>query len=122
MGFLGNNVVRRLLQENENEVRALVLSSDKVNSLQGLNCKIYYGDVTKKETLKEIFTINEESEVYVIHCAAIVSIKSKYDPKIYEVNVNGTKNIIDNVLKINAKLIYVSSVHEIEEKENNEII
>lgn len=121
-GFLGNNVVRRLLQEKEIEVRTLVLPNDKVNSLQGLNCKIYYGDVTKKETLKEIFTIKEEAEVYVIHCAAIVSIKSKYDPKIYEVNVNGTKNIIDNVLNINAKLVYVSSVHAIPEKENNETI
>lgn len=121
-GFLGNNVVRKLLEEEENEVRALVLPSDKVNSLQGLNCKIYYGDVTRKETLKDIFTINEEAKVYVIHCAAIVSIKSKYNSKIYEVNVNGTKNIIDNVLKINAKLIYVSSVHAITEKENNEVI
>lgn len=121
-GFLGNNVVRRLLQEEQNEVRALVLPDDELNSLNGLNCKIYYGDVTNKETLKEIFTINEKAEVYVIHCAAIVSIKSKHDSKMYEVNFGGTKNIIDNVLKINAKLVYVSSVHAIEEKENNEVI
>ena len=121
-GFLGNNVVRRLLQEEQNEVRALVLPDDELNSLNGLNCKIYYGDVTNKETLKEIFTINEKAEVYVIHCAAIVSIKSKHDSKMYEVNFGGTKNIIDNVLKINAKLVYVSSVHAIEEKENNGVI
>ena len=123
-GFLGNNVVRRLLQEEQNEVRALVLPDDELNSLNGLNCKIYYGDVTNKETLKEIFTINEKAEVYVIliHCAAIVFIKSKHDSKMYEVNFGGTKNIIDNVLKINAKLVYVSSVHAIEEKENNEVI
>ena len=79
-----NNVVRRLLQEEQNEVRALVLPDDELNSLNGLNCKIYYGDVTNKETLKEIFTINEKAEVYVIHCAAIVSIKSKHDSKMYE--------------------------------------
>ena len=37
-------------------------------------------------------------------------------------NVNGTKNIVDKVLEIDAKLIYVSSVHSITEKPNNETI
>lgn len=58
-GFLGNNIVRKLAQDKENEVRALVLPNDTIKSLDGLNCKIYYGDVTKEETLEEIF----ESEV-----------------------------------------------------------
>ncbi len=42
-GFLGNNIVRKLVKNDENEVRALVLPQDKVNSLEGLNCKIYKG-------------------------------------------------------------------------------
>ena len=121
-GFLGNNIVRKLVKDKENEIRALVLPNDKIKSLEGLKCKIYYGDVTKKETLKEIFEIKEEAEVFVIHCAAIVYIKSKYNPMVYEVNVNGTKNIIEKVLEKNAKMVYVSSVHAITEKPNNEII
>ena len=121
-GFLGNNIIRKLEQNKENEIRALVLQNDTIKSLEGLNCKIYYGDVTKKETLQEIFDIIEEAEVFVIHCAAIVYIKSKYNPKVYDVNVNGTKNIIEKVLEKNAKLVYVSSVHAITEKPNNEII
>ena len=40
----------------------------------------------------------------------------------YLLNVNGTKNIVDKVLEIDAKLIYVSSVHSITEKPNNETI
>ena len=51
----------------------------------------------------------------MIHCAGIVYIKSKYNPLVYNVNVNGTKNIIDKVLNINAKLVYISSVHAIPE-------
>ena len=121
-GFLGNNIVRKLVQDKENEIRALVLPNDKVNSLKGLNCKIYYGDVTKPETLEGIFKIEEEAELYVIHCAAIVYIKSKYNPKVYDVNVNGTKNIIEKVLEKNAKLVYVNSVHAITEKPNNELM
>lgn len=122
-GFLGNNIVRQLAKDKDNEVRALVLPNDKINSLDGLDCKIYKGDVTKKDSLNEIFEFKEiNCEVYVIHCAAIVYIKSKYNPKVYEVNVNGTKNIIEKVLEKNIKLIYVSSVHAITEKPNNEII
>lgn len=122
-GFLGNNIVRKLVEDQNNEVRALVLPEDKINSLDGLNCKIYKGDVTKKESLNSIFEIEESNvELYVIHCAAIVYIKSKYNPKVYEVNVNGTKNVIDKVLEKKAKLVYVSSVHAITEKTNNEII
>ena len=121
-GFLGNNIVRKLVQNKENEVRALVLPDDKINSLEGLDCKIYYGDVTKLETLEDIFKIEEDAELCVIHCAAIVYIKSKYNPKVYDVNVNGTKNVIEKVLEKNAKLVYVNSVHAITEKPNNELM
>lgn len=114
-GFLGNNVIRKL-QKEDFKIRAFILPNDQGKSLEGLNCKIYKGDVTKKETLKEVFTITENQELYVIHCAAIVYIKSKYNPLVYEVNVSGTKNIIEKVLETNAKLVYVSSVHAIPEK------
>ena len=120
-GFLGNNIVRKLLEKNV-EVRCLVLPEDKCDALEGLNCKIYKGDVTKKETLEEIFNVDSDSMLYVIHCAAIVYIKSKYNPKVMEVNYNGTKNIVDKVLEKNAKMVYVSSVHAITEKLNREQI
>lgn len=118
-GFLGNNIVRKLL-EKSCEVRCLVLPEDKCEALDGLECKIYRGDVTKKETLEEIFNVDSDTSLYVIHCAAIVYIKSKYNPKVMEVNYNGTKNIADKVLEKNAKLVYVSSVHAITEKPNGE--
>lgn len=121
-GFLGNNIIRQLEQNPENEIRALVLPNDKVHSLEGLRCQIYYGDVTKKETLQEIFSNLEDRELFVIHCAAIVYIKSKYNPMVYEVNVNGTKNVIDLVLESSAKMVYVSSVHALPEKPNREVI
>ena len=121
-GFLGNNIIRKLEQDADNEIRAFVLKGDSIKSLEGLKCKIYYGDVTKKETLSLIFENTDGKEVYVIHCAGVVYIKSKYNPIVYDVNVNGTKNIVDKVLEIDAKLVYVSSVHSINEKPNNETI
>jgi dihydroflavonol-4-reductase len=91
-GFLGNNIIRKLEQNKDNEIRALVLPQEKTVSLEGLNCKIYKGDVTKKESLDEIFNIGEsDAEIYVIHCAAIVYIKTKYNPKVYDVNVGAPR-------------------------------
>ncbi len=121
-GFLGNNIIRELKKDKENEIRALVLTKNNAKSLGGLNCKIYEGDVTKIETLESIFETSKNDKVFVIHCAAIVYIKSKYNPNVYNVNVNGTKNVVKKVLEKNAKLIYVSSVHAIAEKPNNEVI
>ena len=43
-GFLGNNIIRKLEQDADNEIRAFVLKGDSIKSLEGLKCKIYYGD------------------------------------------------------------------------------
>ena len=121
-GFLGNNIIRKLEQDDNNEIRAFVLNGESIKSLEKLKCKIYYGDVTKKETLLPLFENIDGKEVFVIHCAAVVYIKPKYNPLVYNVNVNGTKNIVDKVLETKTKLIYISSVHAIPEKENNDLI
>ena len=125
-GFLGNNIVRLLEKDNNNEIRALILPNDKTDALKGLKCEKFYGDVTKIETLKDIFNIDEsvkeKANIYVIHCASIVYLDSKYNERVYQVNVEGTKNIIKKTKEINAKLIYVSSVHAIEEKLNHEVM
>ena len=114
-GFLGNNIIR-LLQKEACDIRALVLPGDKLHSLEGLRCTLYEGDVTKKESLSEIFTVPDGAEVVVIHCAAIVTVKSKFDPKVQEVNVSGALNIAEKALSVGARLVYVSSVHAIPER------
>lgn len=121
-GFLGNNIIRMLEHDDNAEVRAFVLNGESISSLNNLKCSIYYGDVTKADTLNSIFGGCDGAEIFVIHCAAVVYIKSKYNSRVYDVNVNGTKNIVDKVLEYNAKLIYVSSVHAIPEKSDGNLI
>lgn len=121
-GFLGNNIIRMLEHDDNAEVRAFVLNGESISSLNNLKCSIYYGDVTKADTLNSIFDGSGDAEIFVIHCAAVVYIKSKYNSRVYDVNVNGTKNIVDKVLEYNAKLIYVSSVHAIPEKSDGNLI
>ena len=121
-GFLGNNIIRMLGHDDNAEVRAFVLNGESISSLHNLKCSIYYGDVTKADTLNSVFEGSGDAEIFVIHCAAVVYIKSKYNSRVYDVNVNGTKNIVDKVLEYKAKLIYVSSVHAIPEKSDGNLI
>lgn len=54
-GFLGNNIIRRLEKDSNNEIRAFVLKNDSIKSLENLKCKIYYDDITKKRIFDTYF-------------------------------------------------------------------
>lgn len=117
-GFLGSTVVRKLL-ERGCEVRALRLPGDSAPSMEHANCKVYKGDITDIETLRDIFSKSPQDELIVIHCAAIVYIKNKPNPQVFRVNVGGTENIIRKCLETEAKLIYINSVHAIPEPDGD---
>lgn len=117
-GHLGRTIVQDLLKQNKN-VRILVLPSEK-NIPQG-NLETFYADVTNKESLIPFLRMDKDTELIVIHCAGIVSITTKYNQMVYNVNVIGTKNIVDLCKDLNVKkLIYVSSVHALPEKTNHD--
>lgn len=119
-GHLGSTLVRRLLELNKH-VRALVLPNEK-HVPEGA-IEICYGDVRNKESLLTFFDNPQDKDLIVIHCAGIVSIATKYQQQVYDVNVSGTKNIIDLSQQHQVKkLVYVSSVHAIPEKKKGETI
>lgn len=61
--------------------------------------------------LTTIFDVGNDADIYVIHCASIVTVNPEYNPKVMEVNVGGTRNIIDACLECKGfrKLVYVGS-------------
>lgn len=112
-GHLGTAVIKRILSDG-GQVRALCLEGEK-HLPEG--AEIYYGDVLDVSSLERFFSDIEDREVIVIHCAGVVSISSKFDQRVIDVNVTGTKNVTDLCVAKNVKkLIYVSSVHAIREK------
>lgn len=114
-GHLGNNVVKQLV-ECGHTVRALVLPNQPTNMLDN-SVQIFYGDTCQYDTLVHFMQHDSDQRLVVIHMAAIVSITKKYDKRVYDVNVNGTKNVVDCAIANNAdKLIHVSSVHAIATK------
>ena len=122
MGYLGNTIISKLAAQGK-LIRGLALPNDNTISYTQPNVEIVHGDVCDKNSLTSFFSHNPDTELIVIHTAAIVSISSKVDKKVVDVNVNGTKNIVELCLHHNVKkLVHTSSVHAIPEKSHGETI
>jgi len=121
-GHLGNTIIRMLLEQKQ-RVRALVLPSDNTKAIEGLPVEVFVGNVCDKRSMESFFSVPSPSDIIVIHTAGIVSISSRINPLIYQVNVQGTKNVTDLcVEKKVRRLIYISSVHVIPENKHGETI
>lgn len=115
-GFLGSNVCRQLLNRGD-KVKALVLPNDKSVKFIPKEVEICFGDLCDKESLKEFFEVPEGMTSAVIHCASLVNVDPKYSERLMNINVGGTRNIIEKCLehKECQKLVYVSSTGAIPE-------
>ncbi|OPY87527.1 MAG: 3 beta-hydroxysteroid dehydrogenase/Delta 5--_4-isomerase [Smithella sp. PtaU1.Bin162] len=84
---------------------------------------VFSGDIREKESIRPCFENLNGHELIVIHCAGIVSIASKYNQEVYDVNVTGTRNVVALCKEYDvSKLVYVSTVHAIAENPDNTII
>ena len=109
-GHLGNTLIQKLISRGE-RVRALVLPGDKLLEHLPSGPELCFGDVSDSSSLHPFFEADGD-ELIVIHCAAIVSITAGQKQKIYNINVQGTRNVVDLCVKHKVKkLVYVSSVH-----------
>lgn len=111
-GHIGNALLREL-QKQDYEVIAFVLKGEDTKCIEDLGCQIVYGDVQDMSSLKEAF----KGAKMVFHLAGIIEIGSTNKKKLWQVNVEGTKNVWKACKEEKVKrLIYTSSVHAIPEK------
>lgn len=121
-GHLGLNIIKQLVKENK-KVKAFVLPNDINITNLPKKVEICYGNVTDKKDVEKFLKSSNGEDNIVIHCAGIVTIASKFNQFTYDINVTGTKNIVDACIDNKVKrLVYISSVHAIKEKPNNEVI
>ena len=117
-GHIGNALLREL-QKQKDEVVAFVLKGEDTKCIEDLGCKIVYGDVQDINSLKEAF----RGATMVFHLAGMIEIGSANKRKLWQVNVEGTKNVWRACKEEKVKrLIYASSVHAIPEKQKGEQI
>src|SRR3989344_1718419 len=103
-GWLGTRLVEDLVNKNR-KVRCLVIRGIDVSDLTKLKgVELFYGDITKPKTLEGI---TKDIET-VFHCIGIIHPKTAKG--FFEINYNGTRNIINQCIKNNVKrFIYISS-------------
>lgn len=118
-GHLGGTIVR-MLNGRPVQVRGLVFGGKKKQDTGSIH--YYSGDVREPETLRPLFEGCEDMETIVIHTAGIIDISNHVSPELYDVNVNGTKNILALCREYPVKrLVYVSSVHAIPEQKRGNV-
>lgn len=112
-GHLGINIVRRLTEEGR-RVRALVLRNDELPLPEGV--EIVRGDVRDLRSLRDFFDLEDGEDAVLLHCAALISIASRTDPRVREVNVTGAENVMKAARAAGVRrAVYVSTVHAIPE-------
>ena len=95
-GQLGYDVKRELLKRNVSKADILSIDKDEM-------------DITNKEEVNRV--VKDFNPDIVFHCAAWTAVDKAEEAEAacYNVNVVGTKNVVDAALAVNATIIYMST-------------
>ncbi|MBP1919626.1 dihydroflavonol-4-reductase [Youngiibacter multivorans] len=121
-GNLGSNIIRKLISSGES-VRALVMDDDLAVNRIPQETAIFSGNILDIESLDRFFDLPADEDAYVIHCAGMVSLATDYSSIVHDVNVVGTRNVVDQCIRHKVrKLVYISSTSAIPELDGNQKI
>ena len=105
-GFIGSHVVRELLEQNV-EVKCLIRPGEVTRNLHGLDVEMLTGDVLDNTAVEAALSGVDT----VFHLAAIYSIWMRDWSRIYEVNIQGSRNVFWSCLKKGIeKVVFTSSI------------
>ena len=97
-GQLGYEVKKQLLNDGVNEENILAVDINEM-------------DITKEDEVLKI--VKEFKPDTIFHCAAWTQVDKAEEPefkdKCYNVNVNGTKNMVKAAKEVDAKIVYIST-------------
>jgi len=105
-GFLGSAVLRELLDDGR-EVKVLVRRGTRTANIDGLDVEIAYGDLRDLESIRSALIGCD----ILYHVAAYYSLWDRDQELIYEINVEGTRKILQAAHKKGLeKIVYTSTV------------
>lgn len=105
-GFLGSSLVRELIAD-QRDVRVLVRKNADLSNIDGLQVEVVTGDVRDRASLDAALKGCET----LYHAAAYYSLWSRDKKMIYDINVQGTRNILQAAMDGNiGKIVYTSTV------------
>jgi dihydroflavonol-4-reductase len=106
-GLLGKFIIKRLVEEKLSVIAISRLPIQLSDEFSSPLVSHRAADITDPVTLEEAL----KDTKCVIHAAAFVSLNPRASKKMFDTNVNGTKNIVDACLGLGIpRLIHISSV------------
>ena len=108
-GFIGSHIAEYLVERGDDVTVLDNLSTGKKDNLTKINDKINFvnGDIRDYKLLEEL--VNDTTGVF--HEAALASVQQSFNRKdeYFDVNVNGTENILKLGKEYGFKIVYASS-------------
>ena len=107
-GFLGSYILRQLVTRGHS-VTALRRESSRTALIHDIEDKVtwLYGDVLEIEDHKEALVGIDA----IIHAAAVISFDKRDKEKMFDINVDSTRDLVNLALGIGIKkLVYISSI------------
>jgi dihydroflavonol-4-reductase len=118
-GHIGNVLVKHLYRKGHRDLRLFVQPQEDISYIEKYASEIVRGDI------RDYFAVSAAVRGCdnVFHLAGLVQISGVHKKLVFDVNVNGTKNVVNACLEKKVKrLLHVSSVHALKEPEVGEIV
>jgi dihydroflavonol-4-reductase len=103
-GFLGLHVARELARRGD-ELRLLVREKSNVEPLEGIEFERAVGDVTDLDSVRRAMQGVER----VFHVAGTTSMRTRDRIRVFEVNVEGTRNVFEEALRAGVERAVLTS-------------
>ncbi len=105
-GFLGSAVARELLRDGR-KIKLLARKNTDLSNIEGLDAEVVNGDLRDRDSLKSAMTGCSA----LFHVAAYYSLWDRDKKLIYDINVQGTRNILETALELGLeRVVYTSTV------------
>ncbi|KAF2710465.1 C-3 sterol dehydrogenase/C-4 decarboxylase-like protein [Pleomassaria siparia CBS 279.74] len=113
-GFLGSEIVRSLISTNDYDITAVDINPPSLGTSSFAQVRYVRANVLDPEELQKVF--NQAKPVVVVHTVGVYHVgAARYGEKgqetVFEINVTGTRNVIEAATSCEAKaLVFTSSV------------
>lgn len=116
-GFIGSEVARKLVEENEHEVAALARVGSNLSMFEPIkdivsNLDVRYGNLSDFHSIKRI--VKDIAPQYILHIGAQTSVRHSFELPLEfnETNYMGTINLVHAALELNSfkKFIFASTM------------
>jgi dihydroflavonol-4-reductase len=103
-GFVGLHVVRELARRGD-ELKLLVREQSNTEPLEGIEWERAVGDVTDRDSVRRAMKDVER----VFHVAGTTSMRTRDRIRVFQVNVEGTRNVFEEALRAGAERAVLTS-------------